>query len=61
MYSLNEAMIEVCKGMGIDNQDDLILVLRDASLSQQLKGKMRPLDQLKLDRIQQHLLLPSTP
>mmetsp|Transcript_19295 Transcript_19295/g.20914 ORF Transcript_19295/g.20914 Transcript_19295/m.20914 type:complete len:561 (+) Transcript_19295:65-1747(+) len=58
---LNEAMIEVCKGMGIDNQDDLILVLRDASLSQQLKGKMRPLDQLKLDRIQQHLLLPSTP
>ncbi len=54
-------MIEVCKGMGIDNQDDLILVLRDASLSQQLKGKMRPLDQLKLDRIQQHLLLPSTP
>ncbi len=54
-------MIEVCKGMGIDHQDDLILVLRDASFFQQLKAKMRPLDQLKLDRIQQHLLLPSTP
>lgn len=53
MIRFKERIVLACHEIGIDSEEDLHNVLADDELYEQLRGKLRPLDQKRVEEVRQ--------